>query len=254
MLNGLIIVIVYLMLQMCIVWVLYRLYNNPSIVDFFWPIGLMVSGLIYLFSSLLTSRTLILAILLTIWSLRLAGYLWFTRLRFSHVDKRYIALSNQSKLNHSLGFFLNFQLQGLLIFIISLVFFFIAKSPASALSNIDVIAIMTILIGIIGESIADLQLQRFKRDYPGRVCDVGLWNYSRHPNYFFDWLTWFGFTLFALQSTYGYFSLISLAMLYIIFTRITGPMTERGSIQSRGAAYLEYQARTSMFMPWFKRN
>lgn len=250
--NAIIVVLTYLFLQTNIIWLLYKLYKNPSIVDGFWSIGLMISGLIYLFSTTMNSRKIIIATLLIIWAIRLAGYLWLKRLRLGHVDKRYTKLSDQWKINQSVGFFVNFQFQALLIFIISFIFFFIGQSPSKILSLIDLIAIVMILIGITGETIADSQLEYFKKAFPGKVCDVGLWNYSRHPNYFFDWVTWSGFTVFGLQSLYGYFSFISLGVLYIIFTRITGPMTERGSIQSRGEAYLKYQAKTSMFIPWFK--
>jgi steroid 5-alpha reductase family enzyme len=93
---------------------------------------------------------------------------------------------------------------------------------------------------------------RFKAQHKGGVCNIGLWNYSRHPNYFFDWLTWLGFTLFGIQSNNGYLGLVSLLLLYLIFTRITGPLTERGSVQSRGQKYIDYQNQTSVFFPWFK--
>lgn len=254
MLNTIILVTAYLFLQMCVIWMLYRSYNNPSIVDSSWSIGLMMSGLIYLSYGVITTRKIIIAVLLIIWACRLAGHLCLTRLRWGHVDKRYSMISNQWKISQSVGFFLNFQLQALLIWIISSgIFIFIAVSPDEKLSTLDLIAMAIILIGILGESIADLQLLSFKKTNPGKVCTIGLWNYSRHPNYFFDWLTWFGFALFALQSSGGCLSLISVALLYIIFTRITGPITEQGSIKSRGSAYLNYQATTSMFVPWVKR-
>lgn len=252
MLSPIAIVMMYLFLQMCLVWILYRTYNNPSIVDCSWSIGLMNAGLIYLFAQEITPRKIIIATFLIIWALRLAIYLWYTRVRVGHHDKRYTNMSSQWKINQSLGFFLNFQLQAFLIFIISFIFFLISLSSINTLSHGDYIAMVIILAGILGEAIADLQLWHFKKTHPGAVCNVGLWRYSRHPNYFFDWLTWFGFTLFALQISVGYFAFISLGVLYIIFTQITGPITEQGSIQSRGKAYLDYQAKTSMFFPWFK--
>ncbi len=253
MFNTVLMVIVYLFLQMCFIWMLYRRTNNPSIVDVSWSVGLMASGLLYLFTAGLTTRKLIVASLLVIWALRLALYLYLTRIRYGHLDKRYTNLSSQWKISQSLGFFLNFQLQALLIFIISSgVFYFIGQSSNTTLSMTDFIACLVIVLAIIGETLSDIQLSIFKNQHPGKVCDVGLWYYSRHPNYFFDWLSWFGFTLMALQSTYGCFSLISIVVLYLIFTRLTGPMTERASIKSRGQAYLDYQATTSMFVPWFK--
>lgn len=246
-------VLFYLFLQMCFVWVLYRLLKNPSVVDTSWSIGLMIAGLIYLWSVPITARSIVISALLILWALRLAGYLWYTRIRQGHVDKRYTQLSEQWKISPSQGFFLNFQLQGLLIFIISLIFYLISTSNRMSLSMIDTLAIVFVLIGIMGESLADFQLTQFKKRHRGEVCNLGLWNYSRHPNYFFDWLTWLGFTLFGIQSHRGYLGIISLLLLYIIFTRITGPLTERGSVQSKGDKYLNYQKQTSLFFPWFKR-
>lgn len=246
-------VIVYLVLQMVLVWGVYRVLKNPSVVDTSWSLGLMVAGLIYLGAQPLTTRSVVISMLLVLWALRLAGYLWYTRVRHGHVDKRYTELSNEWKINKSLGFFLNFQLQGLFIFILSFLFYLISHTNNAELTLMDVLAIVIVLIGIIGESVADLQLNRFKKNHRGSVCNQGLWHYSRHPNYFFDWLTWLGFTLFALQSDQGYLSLASLLFLYWLFTKLTAPITERSSIQSKGQQYLDYQQQTSMFFPWFKK-
>lgn len=246
------IVLVYLFLQMCFVWMGYRLTKNPSIVDLSWSIGLMVSGLIYLWLPPITPRRAVMGALIILWALRLAGYLWYARIRQGHLDKRYTELSKDWKMSQSLGFFLNFQLQGLLIFLISFIFYWTSVDSSSSLSLLDQIAVGVVIFGIVGESVADWQLNRFKKRQKGGVCNVGLWNYSRHPNYFFDWLTWVGFTLFAIQSHRGYLGVVSLLILYIIFTRVTGPLTERGSVQSRGQKYIDYQNQTSMFFPWFK--
>lgn len=247
------IVVIYLFLQMSFMWGLYRILKNPSVVDVSWSLGLMISGLIYLTLTPLIFRTLIISSLLVLWALRLALYLWYTRIRKGHVDKRYIELSSNWKISPSVGFFINFQLQGLLILIISSVFFLISKSGPTDITILDILAIFVITIGVLGETLADLQLQRFKIRYKGEVCNTGLWNYSRHPNYFFDWLSWVGFALFAIQSNMGYLCLASPLMLYVIFTHMTGPLTERGSIQSKGQKYIEYQKQTSMFFPWFKK-
>lgn len=251
--TMLLIVFVSLVLFMSVVWVLYRALQNPSVVDVAWPIGLMVAGLLYLRSAEpITLRINIISVLLVIWAMRLAGYLYLSRIRKNHIDKRYQALSETWKIAKPLGFFLNFQLQGLLIFIISISFFFASVDQSLALSYVDFFAICIILVGILGESIADRQLQVFKKTHQQAVCNVGLWQYSRHPNYFFDWLTWCGFALFGFYHTIGYLSVLSPICLYIIFTRITGPMTELGSIESRGKAYKAYQKITPMFFPWVR--
>jgi steroid 5-alpha reductase family enzyme len=188
-----------------------------------------------------------------VWALRLALFLWFTRIRHRHIDKRYLQLSENWRISQALGYFLNFQLQGALIFIISTVFFFAAQVSITALTTVDYLGVVVVVVGIVGETLADWQLLQFKKNCKGRVCNQGLWHFSRHPNYFFEWLLWCGFSLFALQADYGYLGVISPAMLLFIFTRLTGPLTEEGSLRSRGQAYQEYQKRTNFFFPGWQK-
>lgn len=251
--HAIAIVVIYLFLQMSIMWGLYRILKNPSVVDVSWSLGLMVAGFIYLASGQVTMRIQIIGMLLGLWALRLAFYLWYTRIREGHVDKRYLQLSSRWKISPSLGFFLNFQLQGVLILVISSVFYWISRSMLNQITFIDGIAGCIILVGIFGETTADLQLKQFKKTHPGEVCRAGLWQHSRHPNYFFDWLSWVGFSLFALQEGLGALGLLSPLMLYIIFNHMTGPLTERGSLESKGRAYFDYQQQTPMFFPRIKK-
>lgn len=252
MIKQIITVYLYIFLQMSFIWFLYRFYKNPSIVDVSWSLGLIVSGLIYLFHPPFNLRLYFLASLLILWGMRLAGYLWFTRIRMGHVDKRYLQLSDSWKINKSLGFFLNFQLQGIFILILSFVFLS-AAIPAERLFFWDKVGSVLIIVGIVGETISDLQLYYFKQANKGKLCTRGLWHYSRHPNYFFELMVWLGFAFFAFQHAYGWIGLISLLWLYIIFTKMTIPITELSSIQSKGQIYISYQERTSMLFPWFKK-
>lgn len=248
------IVIVYcvLFLHMGLVWCLYRYLKNPSVVDVGWASGLTVSGLIYLFSQSCSLRSLILGFLLLLWGGRLGIYLWVTRIRIGLLDKRYETLSDSWKIAKPLGFFLNFQLQGLFILMISIPWFFSGMEAKDYLGGLDYPGILLVLIGLTGETIADNQLQQYKKNPITPVCTNGLWHYSRHPNYFFEWLVWCGFTVFGLSSPYGFIGLVSPLTLYLIMTQITGPMTERGSIKSRGQAYIDYQKTTPMFFPKLK--
>ena len=249
MLNLLFIAMGYVIIQMICVWILYRMTDNPSIVDVAWPIGLVITGLIYLWSSTINFRLTIISLILICWGIRLGTYLWVTRIRKSIIDKRYLKLSENWVIAKPLGFFLNFQLQGFFILIISSVFLFAGTASNSAMSWVDCLGTLLAIIGIIGETLADYQLYTFQQDNKGKVCDSGLWQYSRHPNYFFEWLIWCGFSLYGLQHHFGYISFISPVFLFIILIKITGPMTEKGSISSRGEAYLAYQRITPMFFP-----
>ena len=240
---------------MFIVWLIAEAKKNPAIVDMFWPIGLVVSGFVYLGSDSINSRLCIIAIILLLWGLRLAGYLYFTRIKKGIYDKRYASLYYPSYLKQSISYLINYEVQACFIFILSSVFVFISAQNYSKLSKLDMLGIMLSLVGIGGEWVSDYQLELFKKNNHGKnkVCDVGLWYYSRHPNYFFDWLTWCGFALCGLSANYGWIGLVSPLLLYTIMSNMTGPITERNSVMSRGRAYLEYQKSTSMFFPWFKK-
>jgi steroid 5-alpha reductase family enzyme len=253
MLEVLIIVYLYLIVQMSLVWGLYRILKNPSVVDVSWSFGLMMAGLIYISQETINLRSMIISGLLVLWAFRLAGFLWLTRIKKGHIDKRYLQLSNNWKMAKSLGFFLNFQLQGFFIFILSIVFLFAVMNSPKNISFLDCTGIILVLLGLVGESVADLQLYHFKQKQQGKVCNIGLWYYSRHPNYFFELFIWCGFTLFGLQQSYGWIGIISPLLLYIIFTKMTIPITERGSIESKGQAYIDYQKITPMLCPLVKK-
>lgn len=234
---------------MSLIWLWYRVTNNPSVVDVGWASGLTLSGLIYLSQHALSIRTVILGTALLMWGFRLGGYLWWTRIRQKKVDKRYMALSHAWTIKKPLGFFINFQLQGLFIFIVSISWYFISLNPAKNINLLELAGLIFFIFALSLESLADIQLQQFKKSQPGQVCNQKLWRFSRHPNCFFEWLIWCSFTLFALSTSDGVLSLFSPLALYAIMVFITIPVTERESVKSRGKAYLEYQSRTPKFFP-----
>ncbi|WP_367606855.1 DUF1295 domain-containing protein [Legionella sp. W05-934-2] len=238
---------IFVFMHMTAFWFLYRLLKNPSIVDVGWASVLTLTGWVFLLFGNHAVISLICGALLLIWGLRLGGYLWFSRVGKGHLDKRYTKLSEGWKMAKDLGFFLNFQLQGILAFIIALSFYFISKR--TGMVGWDGLGIMMIVVGLIGESAADYQLQAYKRNAKEAVCQNGLWRYCRHPNYFFDWLSWLGFSLIAIQAPNGWIAFVSPLTLYIIMVYITGPMTEAGSLSSRGEAYRTYQRQTNQFFP-----
>jgi steroid 5-alpha reductase family enzyme len=119
----------------------------------------------------------------------------------------------------------------------------------------DWLAVAIALIAFSGEAIADRQLAAFRKnpDNKGKVCSQGLWRYSRHPNYFFEWLHWWAYVAFALSSSW-WLALAGPIVMYIFLRYLTGiPHAERSSLKSRGEAYRRYQQTTSVFFPWIPR-
>jgi steroid 5-alpha reductase family enzyme len=164
-------------------------------------------------------------------------------------EGRYVDLRKRWAPNASRNFFVFFQAQAALTGVLSAAFVVpFLEAPRSSL----LIAVGTAIsvIGVVGESIADAQLARFKRENKG-VCDVGLWSWSRHPNYFFEWCAWIGYAVYGLA--FGAWGLIAIVPQAIILASIFGvtgiPPTEKQAIRSKGDAYRAYQARVSRFIP-----
>ena len=82
----------------------------------------------------------------------------------------------------------------------------------------------------------------------------GLWRYSRHPNYFFQWLTWVAYALMALAAPWGWIGLLAPLLILYLIVFVTGiPPSEEQALKSRGDDYRRYQRETSAFVPWFPR-
>ena len=190
-----------------------------------------------------------------VWSLRLGTYILVRVLRHHPAeDLRYQTL--RARWPGQLRFLAFFQLQAALVVIFSLPFLLVAFNSQSGISLLEFTGMVIAAAAVVGETIADLQMQAFKRNPAnrGRVCDVGLWGYSRHPNYFFESMVWWGCFLVALDSPWGWITIACpLLMLYFLL-RVTGiPLTEEYAVKNKGDAYREYQRTTSAFVPWFSK-
>jgi steroid 5-alpha reductase family enzyme len=150
-----------------------------------------------------------------------------------------------------------YQLQAVGVVLFALPILIALRNP-QPLTWIDWLGLAIGVLCIAGESLADWQLSRF-RSQPanrGQVCNHGLWRYSRHPNYFFEWLHWWAYVCFAISNLpWGGLTILGPLTMWYLITRVTGiPPTEAQSLKSRGEAYRRYQQTTSPFFPWFPRN
>ena len=149
-----------------------------------------------------------------------------------------------------------FQFQALLVPLFSLPLIVVAHNESPGLTGFDILGILIFLTAVIGEGIADRQLGRFRSDpaNKGKTCRQGLWRYSRHPNYFFEWIHWWAYVAFGAGSPYFWITLMGPLLMWIFLFRITGiPATEEQAIASRGDDYRDYQRTTSRFFPWFPK-
>lgn len=198
-------------------------------------------------------KRLLAAMLAVTWSSRLATHLVQRLAGHADEDGRYQSMREHFGARANPFFFAFFMLQALVAWLFALPVWVVANDPSSALSFWVVAGVVVWFISLAGESLADRQLAAFKADPSnrGRVCRAGLWRYSRHPNYFFEWLHWFSYPLVAVGAPNQWLAWLGPVVMLLFLYRISGiPYTEKQSLKSRGDAYREYQRTTSPFIPW----
>jgi len=242
--------------MMFLLWLLHLLLNNASVVDPGWAAGLAILAVTYaLLGPGYFWRRWLGAGMALLWGARLSIYL-ARRIAGQPEEGRYQQLRKEWGGNLKAKFLAFFEFQALLDVFLSLPFLVAALNTNSKLRPLEYAAVALWVVAFTGEATADAQLAAFKRDPAsrGQVCERGLWNYSRHPNFFFEWLIWVAWALFGLASPYGWLAMACPPlMLYFLF-RVTGiPATEEQALRSRGDAYRRYQETTSAFVPWFKK-
>jgi steroid 5-alpha reductase family enzyme len=243
---------------MTIIWLIQLKTKNAGIVDIAWSYNFPIIAIVYYFTGDgFEQRKLLILGMVLIWGVRLGTHL-FVRVLGHHdtEDTRYAALRIEWRDNLNYKFFRFFQFQAVTNVVLSIPFLILCMNTDPEIHTLEWVGVCIWAIAIIGESVADWQLKEFKKkkENKGKVCQNGLWYYSRHPNYFFEWLIWVGYFVTAVSSPYGCWAIASPLVMICFLIKVTGvPMTEEQSVKSRGQAYIDYQKSTSMFVPWFKK-
>jgi steroid 5-alpha reductase family enzyme len=238
-------------------WVVQQRTGNSGWVDTIWTFSLglvgAASALWPVAGTAANARQWLVAALVAIWSLRLGLHI---AVRTSGIadDPRYAAFAREWGVDSPRKMFVFLQNQGFGSIPLVFSIFVAAHFPHAMLRPQDYLAALILLSGIAGEALADAQLKRFRQRpaNQGRVCDVGLWRWSRHPNYFFEWLGWLAYPVIAISPDYGWgwATLLAPAFMYWILVHVTGiPPLETQMLRSRGERYRDYQSRTSIFFP-----
>jgi len=238
------------------VWVLQRAKGNAGVVDVAWAAGIGALALVFgALSDGPAPRRALVAAMGAAWALRLAAYV-ARRVATTAEDGRYEDLRRQYGERAQTFFFWFFQFQAVTVVIFGLPMLVAMRRPRPDLDLFDAAGFAIWLCAVAGETIADAQLARFRSDPAtrGKVCQRGLWRYSRHPNYFFEWVHWFAYVAIGLGAPMGLLTLLGPALMLFFLWKVTGiPATEARALKSRGEAYQRYQRTTSPFIPWFPR-
>lgn len=249
---------------MSLAWLVALPKGRSGWIDAIWSFSIGAGGVVAALVPLAgedgpTGRQTLVAVLAAAWSLRLGLHIVRRTLKGGD-DPRYTRLREEwgADFRHRLFWFL--QIQAGAAFLLDLSILVAAHNPAPAWRLGDGLGILVLVVAIAGEAVADRQLSTFRADKSnkGRVCDVGLWGRSRHPNYFFEWLGWLAYALIAIDPTGGYpwgwIALSGPAFMYWLLVHVSGiPPLEGHMLRSRGEAFRAYQARVNAFWPGPRR-
>ncbi|NCO18858.1 MAG: DUF1295 domain-containing protein [Gammaproteobacteria bacterium] len=251
------IAIVSCLAVMTVLWLWQRRSGRADWVDVAWSLMIGVQALLYAaMGDGSTEKRILVVLVAGSWSFRLTRHLWQRVGGHAQEDGRYQAMREHWGERASFWLFGFFMLQALLAWLFALPAWVVANDPSPALDTWAIAGVAVWLISLTGESIADRQLAAFRSDPEnrGKVCTVGLWRYSRHPNYFFEWLHWFSYPLVAIGAPQAWITWLGPALMLLFLYRFSGiPYAEQQALKSRGEAYREYQRTTSAFIPWPRR-
>lgn len=247
-----------LVLVMAAAWLVQGRTAQGGWADAFWSLGLGATGvfvaLFPLDGAAPSARQQLTAVLIGLWGLRLGLHI-AARSAKEPEDARYAQLRREWGAGFPAKMFGFLMLQAGAAAVLALSILVAARNPAPGLTLQDALACLVFLSALVGEGWADHQLAVFKSDpnNRGKVCDTGLWAWSRHPNYFFECLGWCAWPVFAINLggawPWGWLSLTGPAYIYWLLTRVSGvPLLEAHMRRSRPEAYAAYATRTSAFV------
>lgn len=260
-LEALVAIAVSLSVLMGIAWVVQQRTGNSGWVDTIWTFAVGLTGagsaLWPVAGEMPNGRQWLVAALVAIWSLRLGIHIAIRTAAITD-DPRYAAFAKEWGVHSARRMFVFLQNQGFGSIPLVFAIFVAARFPISTLRLQDYVGAVILFVAIAGEALADAQLKRFREQVAngGRVCDAGLWRWSRHPNYFFEWFGWLAYPVIAislehpLQYPGAGPRCWRRAFMYWILVHVTGiPPLEAQMLRSRGDRYRAYQSRTSVFFP-----
>lgn len=252
-----------LMVLMSLAWPLQRATANSGWIDAVWAGAVGVIGTLSALwradpASGLTERQVLVAVMVAIWSVRLGAHI-VARTAAKRDDPRYAEMIKAWGADAPRQLFLLLLKQAVVTLPLVFSVFIAAHNPSPGLSVADVAAVAICLVAVGGEGLADRQLRRFIASGQGGVCNVGLWRYSRHPNYFFEWLFWCAYPIAALDVSGAYpqgaLAILAPATMYWLLRYVSGvPPLEEHMLRKHGARYRDYQNVTNVFFPGVPRH
>jgi steroid 5-alpha reductase family enzyme len=252
-----ILLLVFLAIVMAGAWAAQKQTRNSGWVDAFWTFGTGIAGAVGALVPIGPApigRRLLVAALVLLWAGRLGGYIVQRTRAITHEDARYARFRAEWGANFEQRMFWLLMIQAVVAWLLALCVLIAANNPHPLSVGWTLAGLAVFVISIGGEALADRQMHAFRanKSNKGKVCESGLWGWSRHPNYFFEFMIWLSYPLIALAGLWGWglLALVGPVFMYVLLDKISGvPPLEREMVESRGAAYRDYQDRVSPMIP-----
>lgn len=247
---------------MALAWYVQYRTRNAGWSDVFWSYEMGLGGVVLALVPWSGSwhapsaRQWLVAILVAIWSVRLGTHILQRTLHASSEDPRYAQFRRDWKDDFQSNLFWFLQVQALAAIVLVLSVGIAAHNPAPGIRAIDIFGAAVLLGAIFGEGAADTQLKQFaaQSSNKGKICDIGLWGWSRHPNYFFEWLGWLAYPIIAINLggayPWGFVALSGPLFMFVLLRYISGvPPLEAHMVRKHGGNFRAYQEKVSAFFP-----
>lgn len=254
----LVVIAIGLSLAMAGAWGVQRVTGLSGWIDTIWSLAVGLGGIAAaLFAHGDFGRRMAVLVLIAAWASRLASHIG-SRTHGGGEDPRYAKFIKEWGDSAAWRLFVFLQIQALAAFILVLAVYLAATNDTPFPRLLDGFAILVAIVALTGEAISDRQLARFRRTPEAKteVCEVGLWRYSRHPNYFFEWLFWCAWPIFALSAfPWTWASLLAPVLMYWLLVHVSGiPPLEEHMLRSRGDKFRVLQNRVNAFFPGPRQN
>jgi steroid 5-alpha reductase family enzyme len=242
---------------MLVLWAVQLHGRNASLADVGWCTGLV--GVVTWYGTAVSGdpgRRGLVITMIAVYGLRLGSYILLHRVIGKTEDPRYQYMRRWLGRREQLGVLAYFLLQAPAVALFSLPPLAVMQNPRPTFSLWELAGVLVWLVAVVGESAADWQLAHFRAKSwnRNRVCRDGLWYYSRHPNYFFEWLQWWAYVLMAVGTPGWLVAWIGPVVMGVALLKVTGiPLAERQAVITRGDDYRAYQRTTNAFFPWFPK-
>ena len=251
MLDAYLLILIYFLIFGLLGWGLSLRLKNVTHVDSMWALFPLLGSLVCIKEFPLNTIQIIFSVLILLWSLRL--FIYLTKRNWGkHEDKRYqvIRKNNEPYFKYK-SLYIIFWLQALMasVLMISIIPIY---TQNLLLNYVSAIGIFIAFTGLVYETIADWQLSNFLKNKKGQVMNQGLWRFSRHPNYFGEFLVWWGIYLISFNGLFS-ITIMSPILMSLLLFKVSGAELLESTIVDRRPGYDNYIKTTSMFFPWFKK-